>query len=268
GRGQVLLGRHPDVDAFLPFRKRALFAADGPLRTPFFLRKQSYSVAIDASNPTDPSLTQAFFTATSGARYTIGSAARGCAPFFSHPVEPDSADIHEIEHRLNLLEPLPGDARVRMPSLAYDDRGVDADEPYVVINVGARVASKQLSVDEFVRLADVCSRSHPVVLTWGPGEHALAAAVAERCAGALVAPPTSLDELAVLLKDAYAVVSCDTGPMHLAVALGTPTLGIFLTTSPRRYGYTDVPHAVFDGRGGREGLTGTVCGWLARERVA
>jgi ADP-heptose:LPS heptosyltransferase len=72
--------------------------------------------------------------------------------------------------------------------------------------------------------------------------------VAERIPAATLAPPTGLWELAHLLNAARAVVTCDTGPMHLSVAVGTPTCGIFVSTPPPRYGYPDAPHAAVDAR--------------------
>lgn len=269
-RGQALLGDHPDLDGFICFRKRALFAADGPLLTPFALRRQRYSVAIDASNPTDPSLTQAILVALSGARFTIGSEARGYGSFFSHRVAADAE--HEIDLRLQLLSPLPGDAVIRAPSLSTaraSARMAEAFEnesstgAYSVLNLGARLAEKQLSVEDYANVALAMGALGTVVLTWGPKERAIAEAVSARCPDALVAPPTTLEELSTVFQRAKAVVSCDTGPMHLSVALGTPTLGIFVATEPARFGYAELPHRVVDAREERRGLTAEVERWLA-----
>lgn len=69
------------------------------------------------------------------------------------------------------------------------------------------------------------------LVAWGPGERELAEAI-----GARLAPPTSLRELARLLRDAALVVGGDTGPLHLAAALGTPVVGLFGPTNPARNG--------------------------------
>jgi lipopolysaccharide heptosyltransferase I len=66
---------------------------------------------------------------------------------------------------------------------------------------------------------------------WGPGEEGLA-----RATGARLAPPTQLRELAQLLRDARLVIGGDTGPLHLAAALGTPVIGLYGPTSPARNG--------------------------------
>ena len=66
---------------------------------------------------------------------------------------------------------------------------------------------------------------------WGPGEEHLAEAT-----GARLAPPTNLRELAWILQKAEVVIGGDTGPLHLAAALGTKVIGLYGPTDPRRNG--------------------------------
>ena len=54
--------------------------------------------------------------------------------------------------------------------------------------------------------------------------------------GAELAPPTNLRELARLLRDARLVIGGDTGPVHLAAALGTRVVGLYGPTNPKRNG--------------------------------
>jgi len=84
------------------------------------------------------------------------------------------------------------------------------------------------------------------VVTFGPGEEELALAVERRCPSAKRAPPTDLDELAELMRQAQLVVCNNTGPMHLAVAVGTPTLAFFLHMEVERWGHTRWPHQMVD----------------------
>ena len=51
-----------------------------------------------------------------------------------------------------------------------------------------------------------------------------------------MAPPTNLRELARLLRNAQLVIGGDTGPLHLAAALGTPVIGLYGPTNPARNG--------------------------------
>jgi heptosyltransferase-1 len=76
---------------------------------------------------------------------------------------------------------------------------------------------------------------------WGPGERELAEAT-----GARLAPPTNLRELAWILQNAEAVIGGDTGPLHLADALGARVAGLYGPTDPRRNGPYHHPSHVID----------------------
>lgn len=80
--------------------------------------------------------------------------------------------------------------------------------------------------------AQLAKRIGPrALVAWGPGERDLAEAT-----GARLAPPTDLRELAGILKSAEVVIGGDTGPLHLAAALGTKVIGLYGPTDPRRNG--------------------------------
>ena len=98
-----------------------------------------------------------------------------------------------------------------------------------MLNPGAGRADKQWPVEHFRELARRIGKEALVV--WGPGERSLAEAV-----GAELAPPTTLRELARLLRNARLVIAGDTGPLHLAAALQTPVVGLYGPTSPARNG--------------------------------
>lgn len=75
---------------------------------------------------------------------------------------------------------------------------------------------------------------------WGPGERALAEAT-----GAPMAPATTLRELAAILRTAEVVIGGDTGPLHLAAALGARVIGLYGPTDPRRNGpYSPLSHVI------------------------
>ena len=90
-----------------------------------------------------------------------------------------------------------------------------------------------------------------MVVTWGPGEEPLVDAVLARCPGAVRAPATTIDQLAALMRGAVVTVCNNTGPMHLSVAVGCPTLGLFLFMEVARWGHDFAPHRMLD-------LTGVV----------
>jgi len=103
------------------------------------------------------------------------------------------------------------------------------------------------------RWADITSRltsTGTVVLTGGPSDEASIAAI-RACLGE---PPPSVttlawDELAALYRRADVVVGMDSGPLHLAAAVGTPTVRVYGPTDPRIYGPATPPgHVVLSGR--------------------
>jgi lipopolysaccharide heptosyltransferase I len=103
------------------------------------------------------------------------------------------------------------------------------DDGAIVLLPGAGKANKQWRVDRFRELAHHLGER--ALAVWGPGEEALAHAI-----GCRVAPRTNLRELAALLQSAALVIGGDTGPLHLAAALGTPVIGLYGPTSEKRNG--------------------------------
>ncbi len=107
--------------------------------------------------------------------------------------------------------------------------GLDELKGSVVLLPGAGKPGKLWPVERFRELA---RRIGPSALAvWGPGERELAEAI-----GARMAPATNLRELAWLLQHARVVIGADTGPLHLADALGSRVIGLYGPTDPRRNG--------------------------------
>lgn len=98
-----------------------------------------------------------------------------------------------------------------------------------------------------------------LLVGWGPAEEEAARELAQSIPGARVIPPTTLPQLAVLLARCDLYVGMDTGPMHLAALVGTPTVGVFGRSDPRIHGPADhLPGRVVAGPEARE--------WKTRER--
>lgn len=100
----------------------------------------------------------------------------------------------------------------------------------VVLVPGAGRPDKQWPPERFGDLARRLGDQR-VIAVWGPNEEPLAAAI-----GCELAPATDLRELAYLLQQAKLVIAGDTGPLHLAAALGTRVVALFGPTDPRRNG--------------------------------
>jgi ADP-heptose:LPS heptosyltransferase len=109
----------------------------------------------------------------------------------------------------------------------------------VVLNPGAGWPNKRWPPQRFSAVARWLRDTlglHAVV-AWGPGDEALARAVVDGAGGAAeLSPPTTIPTLASMLRQARLMVAGDTGPAHLAAALGTPVVGLYGPTDPDRNG--------------------------------
>jgi len=151
---------------------------------------------------------------------------------------------HVIEWNIGLVSGVAGRAvevpDVRLDRLASDPTGAlrsFVEGAPVVLFPGAGRREKIWPVERFGELARALKEKSGkrCVVAWGPGELEAARQIAEQ-GDALLAPPTDLRELAYLVSGASAFVAADTGPLHLAAALRTPTIGLFGPTDPRRNG--------------------------------
>ncbi|MFN8123773.1 MAG: glycosyltransferase family 9 protein [Thermoleophilia bacterium] len=146
-------------------------------------------------------------------------------------------DLHEAERGLSLAAasgfPLPDgdDGRLRVLRDARErPRGLPAR--YVVLHPGASVTARRWPAHRFAALAArLAAAGTAVVVTGGPEETGLTAAVAGP-AGVDLGGRTSLQGLAEVLAGADAVVVGNTGPAHLAAAVGCPVVWSFAPTVP------------------------------------
>ncbi|HLH24970.1 MAG TPA: lipopolysaccharide heptosyltransferase II [Chloroflexota bacterium] len=182
----------------------------------------------------------------SGARYRVGYAAHAYPFAFNLPAPGRRYERrqHEVEYCLDLARRVgangPPVPRLTAPATDYRVPGLAPGERYLVLHPGASNGSaKRWPATAWGQLAHAAARELGlrVVLSGGAGERALVAAVAAGArASAVPLVGTSLLELAALLAGAEAVVSGDTGPLHVAAALGRPVLGIYGPTDPVQTG--------------------------------
>lgn len=182
-------------------------------------------------------------TALAGGRLRIGharpEAREGSWLFSNHRVTATSR--HVVDRNLDLLAPLgitAGQADFGMPSWPVSRERVRTWlEPLqlrhrpVLINPGAGWASKRWPPERFADLAAHLWRERglPSVVVWGgSAEEAIARDIVSAAgAGVTLAPPTSLQDLGELCRQADLFISGDTGPLHLAAAVGTRCIGLF-----------------------------------------
>jgi lipopolysaccharide heptosyltransferase I len=110
---------------------------------------------------------------------------------------------------------------------------------YAILNPGAAWPNKRWPPERFGALA-AAMRDRigvPSIVLWGPREESLAASVIAASRGAAtMAPRTTMTDIASIAKSARVIVSGDTGPLHIASAVGTPAVALFGPTLPARNG--------------------------------
>jgi lipopolysaccharide heptosyltransferase I len=235
------------------------------------LRQADYDVAFDLQGL----LKSSILARSSGARRVVGFPVRHLRErwahlFYTETIEPPTG-VHVVDKNLALLaavglRDLPkrfplgvgaggaggtGGAGLPRRSAEREGRTSDVapstpdtghrtpDDAFALLNPGAGWPNKRWPPEWFGVIADRLRANHGLasVVLWGPGEEALARTVVESSRGAArLAPPTGIGDMIVLARAASLLVSGDTGPLHIAAAVGTPVVGIYGPTNPARNG--------------------------------
>jgi ADP-heptose:LPS heptosyltransferase len=114
-------------------------------------------------------------------------------------------------------------------------------EDFALLNPAGGWSSKLWPAERYGKLArELPKLGLRSVVTWGPGEEPLAEAVVDASNGAAVRSfPTTLLDFLELARRSRLVVAADTGPLHLACAVGAPVVALFGPTDPERNGPFD-----------------------------
>jgi ADP-heptose:LPS heptosyltransferase len=221
------------------------------------LRAHRWDVVVNCTNWTAPSVNASLLARWIAPRTPVVGPACGIARSLADIPVPKREDTSsEVLQRLHLLKPLGfplGDSycmsfrKPRLSSRFEDWLSEAASTPIAVVNPGSRLLSRRVPQEVF---AHVCRQLLKLgripLVAWGPGEETLAKQLVDAAPGSLLAPPSNLDELAALMQRAGCTVSNNTGPMHLSVAVGAPTLSLFFRISMQRWGHLLHPHACVD----------------------
>jgi heptosyltransferase-3 len=195
----------------------------------------------------------AWLAAAAGIPLRIGYDRPETRPFLTHAL-PYRPDRHEVEQNAALIAALcrcdagrPGPLQFPIGDAArawaadwLADRGVRPDRPLIAIHVGAGAAVKQWPPAAWAEVARRLTSAFDaqIVLTGSAAERPLAQAVmAGLAAPALDATgQTDLEQLAALMERCTVVLGSDSGPLHLAVAVGTPTVHLYGPVSAVKFG--------------------------------
>jgi len=228
-----LLDENPHVTTVRKLRKRDLPSI---LRMVAALRERRYDCVIDFQGL----MKSAALAGLAGATQVIGFRMEALreklaaaaytrtvgAPLDGHVVEQNLALARAAGAKESVIEfPLPA-----------------GDEPpagdYLAISPSAGWAAKRWPVEKFAELIQRVERQMgwTTIVNCGPGEEELAQTLVRTCGNRIRVVQDGLRALIGVARHARAFVGGDTGPLHIAAAVGTPVVAIFGPTSPQRNG--------------------------------
>ncbi|MDQ3347749.1 MAG: glycosyltransferase family 9 protein [Acidobacteriota bacterium] len=208
-------------------------------------RRQRYDLAINF----EPDVRSNLLLAAAGARSTAGYRSGGGGPLLDIALEYD-VRAHTADNARNLVTAAfgraPGDTQapaLALPAFAHSAATLrlgGAPGPLVGVHVSGGRAIKQWDPERFAEVARrlVETAGATIVLTGSPGDRILVDRVAAALPRRRVIDAADLDLLsaAAVLQRLDLLVTGDTGPMHLAGAVGTPVVAVFGPSDPARYG--------------------------------
>lgn len=261
-REAAVLAGHPALDEIIAVDTRQWRRARAPgeiaaaVRAVRALAGRLRAAAFDVAVDLQGLLKSGVLAALTRAPLRVGFAAGRCrerasACFTNRRVTPPPEARHVVDQYLALLAPLGVAEPVREFRLPADPEteaaigdffaaaGLKPRDGVVALNPGAGRADKRWPVPRFAELAgQLAAAGRQVVVVWGPGEEGAARAIVAgaRSPRVVLAPPTDLRALIAALRRASVLVAADTGPLHIAAALGTPCVGLYGPTSAERNG--------------------------------
>jgi len=154
---------------------------------------------------------------------------------------------HVIQQDVELVSALAGDALAPLAPLLPVDPAAEAwcdtfleptaGQPIAILNPGAGWGAKRWPVECYAAVArGLIERGMLVLVNAGPGEEPLAEAIRSGTGGAAIPLREPLERLIAMTRRIALFVAGDTGPLHLACALGRPVVGIYGPTDPSRNG--------------------------------
>jgi lipopolysaccharide heptosyltransferase II len=237
-----LLEHNPCLNEIIPFDFSRFTIFEQP-RVIFQLRRHKFDLAIDLfGNPRS-----ALLTYLTGAETRVGGERKGRGRFYNVRVKDDGTaktaiEFHNQFIRAVGIEPTSGtteifltederrEAKIYLKWLDFETTSIDMTRPIIGIHPGASWPAKKWLPERFADLVDriTAKLGAQVLLTAGPSDGDVVQAIMKgSTARVKVLTALPLRQLAAIISLCSAYISNDAGPMHIAAAVGTPTIGLF-----------------------------------------
>lgn len=235
---------HPLVSKALSYKKEdSLFSIIKKIRS------EEYQIVFDLwSNPKSAQI-----TFLSGAKYRVGYSYRGRRYAYNIKADVGRGDYHSAEHNLELLKAAGIPIISKRIKYYIDQEAEESANLFISSVVSSKYLigiipsggwdSKKCPTEKWIEIIEELKIkcNCKFLILWGPEDRQDAIEIQRNFADeAILAPQTNLNHLAALIGKCNLVISNDSGPMHLAAAIGVPTLGLFGPTDPKKHGpYSD-----------------------------
>jgi len=215
-----------------------------------------------------------------GLRVRIGTAGRFHSVFYTHRLAHSrkANKKHEFEYNLDFLKYFSDGETVTCPVVYPSPRELNnarrilrnnrVESPFIVIHPGSGGSAEGWPTDRFIQLsAQLRKNGYEVVITGSVAEGEMMRRIASDLAIQVkeITAQTDLRTLAAVLSLASAVVANSTGPLHLAVAVGTKVVGLYpgkRIMSPVRWGPVGNGHRVIQPEVNQPGYDDGYCGGM------
>ena len=254
-----LMATHPYIDEVIVDSKgRALSSLPSFWKSVSEIRRSDFDLAV-VLHPT--SFRNALIPFLAGIPERIGSNVSGRGILLTRACA-DRTDLHEVHRYLRVLELIDiheSDAKLEFWHTDADrhaarqilaTHGISPKEHLIGVNLGTTWRTKRWSLENF---AEVITQAQErfgarILLTGSTAEIPLGEALAQiaKVETINLIGKTTLMQLGALIESCNLYLTCDSGPMHIAAAVGTPTIALFGPTSPTRHGPYGENHEIIE----------------------
>ncbi len=241
-----ILDRIPYIDAVVPYGKDASF-----LKKAKQVRKLSYNafdLAIDLT--CDYTFEGALWTWLSGSKFRVGYDTWKRGLLFNRPVKPIKGAMHAIDEILNIIKSIGLETEDKSLNISaseeatdtvkkfFRDKDAKSDTLLIGIHPGGYYPTQRWLTERFAEVADRLIEKYKarIVLMGGPKEEKIIQQISTHMANQpLVFLDHPLGELLALLQSCHLLICNNSGPLHMASALGTLTVSTMGPTLPERW---------------------------------
>lgn len=241
-----ILERIPSIDSAIFYPQKSSFLQKA--RQMRKLRQQRFDLALDFS--CDYTLEGALLSWLSGAKYRVGYHISGRGFLFHRPVQHEKKPAHALDEILNIPQAIeletkdkslriePSDEARQSVQKFLKKKGIKEGDLLIGIHPGGHYPTQRWMIGGFAQLADRIVKKYKarIILICGPNEEALVDQLKEKMtSSSIVFSNQSMPHLLGLIQSLHLLVCNNSGPLHMATALGTTTVSTMGPTLPERW---------------------------------